>query len=168
MDKIRFFEFLGSPELELFLYGWSTSGADAGNALGTLLRTPSPSGLGAENAHGFTDPELDALIDAADDAPSLARRRKLLADALARVADLRPILPLVVQHESVALAAGVEWMPPVDLSLRLTGARPARPPSASPRATRRARPQGRSMRWSRVSFTYRPPTTSVMRHTAIG
>jgi peptide/nickel transport system substrate-binding protein len=123
-DKETFFNSLGTPETRFYLSGWSCDGADAGNALGSLFHTPKPSGLGHSNAQGFSDPVLDAIIDAADRAPTLAERNARLAAGLARVASLHLALPLVVQHETIGVSRALDWDPPLDMALRLEDARP--------------------------------------------
>ena len=63
----------------------------------------------------------------------------MLRRAFARLAELRPILPLVVQPEAVLYdTRRVSWDPPVSLALRPRDLRPAgaperreRPPSAA-------------------------------------
>jgi peptide/nickel transport system substrate-binding protein len=123
-DKEAFFESVGAADQRMFLFGWSCDGADAANALGALLHSPTPGGLGVGNAQGYSDPALDALIDLALAARSMTTRGDALARALARVAEERPIVPLVVQHETLAIAPQVAWDPPADMSLRLQDARP--------------------------------------------
>jgi peptide/nickel transport system substrate-binding protein len=122
-DKEAFFASLGTPETAFYLSGWSCDGADAGNALGSLFHTPTASGLGFENSQGLSDPVLDEMIDAADRAPTLPERNERLWAGLARVATLHLALPLVVQHETMALSRDLEWDPPIDMALRLEEAR---------------------------------------------
>lgn len=124
-DKEAFFASLDAPETRFYLSGWSCDGADAGNALGSLFHTPTSAGLGFENSQGLSDRVLDEMIDAADREPTLARRNERLSAGLARVAALRLALPLVIQHETMGLAATVDWDPPIDMALRLEDARVA-------------------------------------------
>jgi peptide/nickel transport system substrate-binding protein len=123
-DKESFFAALGTPETRFYLSGWSCDGADAGNALGSLFHTPTPSGLGLSNAQGLSDPVLDETIDAANRAATLAERNDLLSAGLARVASLHLAIPLVVQHETMGLSRDLDWDPPIDMALRLEDARP--------------------------------------------
>lgn len=44
--------------------------------------------------------------------------------ALARLAALRPILPLVVQPEAVAMSRSIRWDPPMNYAFRLESLRP--------------------------------------------
>jgi peptide/nickel transport system substrate-binding protein len=121
--KEDFFSLLDATDTRFFLFSWSCDGADAGNALGSLLHTPNAAGLGFENSQGLSDAALDALVDAADVAPTYAQRQRLLAAGLARVAELRAVLPLLVQHEAIGLGPRLRWDPPLDMALRLEGAR---------------------------------------------
>jgi peptide/nickel transport system substrate-binding protein len=122
--KQEFFDAL-EQHLEFYLLGWACNTIHAGDALDALMHSPRPGGLGANNVQGLRDPQLDALIDAANRSPTLAQRRLLLASALGRVAALRPILPLVVQTEVLAWSRALTWTPPLDMALRLEGALPA-------------------------------------------
>jgi peptide/nickel transport system substrate-binding protein len=117
--KSEFFALLDRRATSFYRFGWSCSTGHAGDALEALMHTPSPDGVGFENVQNLSDSELDRLIEAAHGSPRLQERSSLLGRALARVAQLRPILPLVVQTESLALAREIDWEPPLDLALRL-------------------------------------------------
>jgi peptide/nickel transport system substrate-binding protein len=122
--KEEFFALLaGTPSF--YLLGWACDTLHAGDALDALVHTPGPGGLGFNNAQALSDPQLDRMIDAADATPTLRERSQLLSEALARVAQLRPILPLVIQTETLAWSRKVAWEPPIDMSLRLWDAQPA-------------------------------------------
>ncbi len=121
--KEEFFALLDRKVPSFYLFGWSSSTGHAGDALEALMHTPTPNGVGFENVQFLSDPELDRLIDAAHASPRLDERSLLLAGALARVAQLRPVLPLVVQTETLALAREIDWEPPLDMALRLRDVR---------------------------------------------
>lgn len=123
-DKLRFFERRRAGDLSFFLAGWACQSGEAGEALDSLFRSRQ-AGLGGENFLGLADPEVDRLIDAANSSDTLAGRLEHVRAAMARLAELRPILPLVVQPEAVAMSRRVSWSPPMNYAFRLESLRPA-------------------------------------------
>lgn len=117
LDKREFFQLQGSCECKFFLLGWACESGEAGDALDALVHSPRAEVLGSENGFGVADPELDRLIDVANGTASRAERTAHLQAALARVAQLRPLLPLVVQSEAFLVSRRLKWDPPVNLSL---------------------------------------------------
>lgn len=117
LDKREFFQLQGSRECKFFLLGWACESGEAGDALDALVHSPSGDVLGSENSFGVADPELDRLIDVANGAASSAERTAHLQAALARVAQLRPLLPLLVQTEAFLVSRRLKWDPPVTLAL---------------------------------------------------
>lgn len=73
---------------QVFRGGWIADVDDARNFLDNF-RAGS-----ASNWTGYADPRFDALLDAADAAPTLAARRQHLREAEARLLDAHAILPL--------------------------------------------------------------------------
>ena len=73
---------------QVFRGGWIADIDDARNFLDTF-RSDS-----ASNWSGHADPDYDALLDAADAAPSLARRQQLLRQAETRLQSAHAVLPL--------------------------------------------------------------------------
>ena len=142
MPKERFFSLADSGRYQLLLYGWSCETIQAGEALDELIRTPR-SGA-PPNPEFLSDPALDRLIDEADAAASLDSRSQLLREALARVAELRPIVPLVVQNESFAFSSRIEWDPSLDMALHVADMSPRRKALLrDPRGPRLSRPAAR-------------------------
>lgn len=117
MPKERFFKLADSGGYQALLYGWSCETIQAGEGLEELLHSP-PAGA-PPNLAFLSDRRLDRLIDDAGRSPVLKKRSLLLSQALARVAELRPILPLVVPDESFAFSNRVEWRPSLDMALHL-------------------------------------------------
>ncbi|MCM2355597.1 MAG: hypothetical protein NDI68_02790, partial [Arenimonas sp.] len=73
---------------QVFRGGWIADVDDARNFLDNF-RAGS-----ASNWTGYADPRFDALLDAADAAPTLAARQQHLREAEARLLDAHAILPL--------------------------------------------------------------------------
>jgi len=110
---------LTSGSSPLYLYGWACETLDAGDALDALTHTRTADGLGANNFQGLSDGALDALVDEAGRAPDVASRRALFERALARVAEKRFVVPLVIQPETLLSRRDLVWDPPLNLGLRL-------------------------------------------------
>ena len=124
-DKAEFFRRRYAGEFTFFMLGWACQTGEAGEALDPLFHSVRP-GLGSENMFGLADAEVDRLIDAANSSDTAVDRLTQLRGALARIAELRPILPLVVQPEAVAVSRSIHWEPPANYAFRLESLRPAR------------------------------------------
>lgn len=115
--KSVYFSALDSEEMDLFLLGWSSDSGDAAGVLEAVFRTPGPGGSPG-NYMGLSDATLDALIDEALGAPTIAERAELLRHAVRRVAEIRPVIPLVVEPHVYLVSRRVEWEPPLNLAIR--------------------------------------------------
>lgn len=122
IPKERFFPLVDTGRYEFLLYGWSCETVQAGEALDVLIRSPRPPR--DANVAFFSDAKADALIDQANREASLETRARLLSRALARVAETRPVIPLVVQNESFVVSKRVEWSPALDVALRVSDVKP--------------------------------------------
>jgi peptide/nickel transport system substrate-binding protein len=89
----QFFPKLSQGTASLAEFGWSP-GTDAWASLNALVRTYDRSGLGTFNAGRYSNPKLDALVDAIRVEPDLAHRRAMVAAALRFAADDLPMVPL--------------------------------------------------------------------------
>jgi peptide/nickel transport system substrate-binding protein len=118
MDKQPFFALLDGAGSQAHLFGWACESGDAGNVLDAVFHSKGE-GIGSSNFAGLADPELDRLIGAANAATTLTERTALLQSAVARVAELRPVIPLVVQAEALLLSRRIHWEPSVNLALRV-------------------------------------------------
>jgi len=88
-------------------YGW-TATADAWQSLDALLHTWDGQGAGTFNAGRYSNPRLDALIDAIRVEPDPLRRRALTGAALRIAADDLPYVPLYRRTLSWAMRRGVQ------------------------------------------------------------
>jgi peptide/nickel transport system substrate-binding protein len=89
----NFFPKLTTGGTSFFEVGWIPT-TDPWAMLQNTVRTFDGSGSGAYNGGRYSNPKLDALIDAIRVEPDLARRRALTADALRLMHDDMPLLPL--------------------------------------------------------------------------
>ena len=108
----------------MHLLGYACESGDAGDVLGALAHSATGGPLGSLNSLGLADPALDGLIDAADRARTDRERGRQLRLAVARVAELRAALPLVVQTEAVVLSRRLLWDPPLNMALSPEEIRP--------------------------------------------
>jgi peptide/nickel transport system substrate-binding protein len=125
LDKNAYFALQDAGRSDAGLLGWACATGEAGDALDSFLHSKQGDILGTDNTMGLADAELDRLIENANAAGSLEERTALLQQALAHIAELRPILPLVVQPEAVAISRKVRWTPPPNYALRVQDMQPA-------------------------------------------
>jgi len=88
-----FFPKLSQATTGFFEFGWIPT-TDPWTMLNSIVRSYDGSGSGQFNGGRYSNPVLDALIDAVRVEPDLARRRQLTGDALRLMADDLPLLPL--------------------------------------------------------------------------
>ena len=103
----QFFPKLTQATTSFFEVGW-TPATDAWPLLNAMVRSYGDGGLGAFNAGRYSNPKLDAIVDAIRVEPDLAKRRQLVGDALAIVhADL-PLIPLYRRTLAWAMRPGID------------------------------------------------------------
>ncbi len=88
-----FFPKLTQAKVSLAEFGWSPA-PDPWSMLHPLVHSSDGTSAGGFNAGRYSNPQLDALIDAVRVEPDLARRRELVADAIRLMATDLPLLPL--------------------------------------------------------------------------
>lgn len=89
----QFFPKLTQGSASFVEYGW-TPQTDAWASLNALFRTYDKGGFGTFNAGRYSNPKLDALIDAMRTEPDITRRRAMVATVLRMVAEDLPYVPL--------------------------------------------------------------------------
>jgi len=101
--------------LPLFTYGRACSTGDASELLESTVHTADPDrGFGDENFSGYSDPQTDALIEAADRELDTGARLALLQRAQRRVLDALPVVPLTVRSDFLGLSSRVDVRPRFD------------------------------------------------------
>lgn len=125
LDKRVFFDLIEGGRSSMHLLGYSCESGDAGDILDAFLHSPTGGALGSLNSTGLADTELDRLTDEADRARVDAERAVRLRRAVARAHELRAVLPLVVQNETVVLSKRLAWSPPFNMALSPEDMRPA-------------------------------------------
>ena len=124
LDKSAFFERIDSGRSAFHLVGWACGSGEAAEAIEALVATKGP-GLGVANSGGYSDPVLDGLLARSNGATDPALRVEALQRVLARVAEQRPVLPLLLQTEAIAVSRRIDWVPGRDFRIRIEDMRPA-------------------------------------------
>ncbi len=124
LAKPAYYALVDSGQSDVNLIGWACATGEAGDVLDGFLHSKQGEVLGSDNTMGLADGELDSLIETANAAATLEERTVLLQNALDRVAALRPIIPLLVQPEALAISKRVLWDHPPNYALRLEDMRP--------------------------------------------
>jgi len=88
-----FFPKLTQATSSFFEYGWSPL-TDAWPTLNAIIHSYGPEGAGTFNGGRYANPALDRIIDAVRVEPDLARRRRLVGDALKLMQSELPLIPL--------------------------------------------------------------------------
>ncbi len=105
-----FFPRITQATSSFFEFGWSPL-TDAWPMLNALVRSYGSGGTGTFNGGRYSNPPLDALIDAIRVEPDLVRRRQLVGDALrALQADL-PLIPLYRRKLTWAMRPDISVAP---------------------------------------------------------
>jgi peptide/nickel transport system substrate-binding protein len=107
-----FFDRVDRRDTTLYLYGWMTT-HDASISYEALLHTPRP-GQASENAGGYSDPQLDALIERAVAAPAGKEARAVFSELAGKVTAETPVVPLYRQRDLYVVGAGVAFQPRLD------------------------------------------------------
>lgn len=89
----QFFPKLSQGSASFVEFGF-TPQPDPWSTLFALFHTRGPGGAGTFNAGNYSNPRLDALIDAIRIEPDLPRRRALTGDALRLIGEELPMVPL--------------------------------------------------------------------------
>lgn len=92
-------------------FGWTPT-TDAWASLNALFRSYDKGGLGTFNAGRYSNPKLDALIDAMRVEPDLTRRRAMVAVVLRMLAEELPYVPLYRRTLTWAMTkkvSAVQW-----------------------------------------------------------
>ena len=102
-----FFPKLSQGTGSLLEFGWSAT-PDPWNILQSLVRSNDGLTAGAFNAGRFSNPKLDALIDALRIEPNLGKRRQMAGDALRILSAELPLIPLYRRQHNWVMRLNVE------------------------------------------------------------
>lgn len=108
----EFFAAINGGETSLTLTRFGCPTGDASNMLENAIHSADPrTHLGRNNYPGYTNPELDRLVEEADRIPEMTRRRGVLSKAIGIAMRDLPWLPLYVDEAFYAFRSGVTWQP---------------------------------------------------------
>lgn len=118
--KTVFFEDEQQGRSSFFLIGWSNSNGDASGTFEYLLHTNTPErNLGSSNnSSHYSNPELDAAIQAAAVEIDRDERRRLLQRCMQIAMQDLPHIPLHYQVDLFAAVRGLDWQPRRDTRLQ--------------------------------------------------
>lgn len=103
-------ESLRAHNSSFFMRGWSLPSADASGAFDFCVHTADPrGGYGSENSGGYSNPEVDRLIERSAETMQPKHRLELLEQTMKLVMQDLPYIPLHVENNVAASLAEVEW-----------------------------------------------------------
>ncbi len=105
-----FFPKLTQATTSFFEFGWIPT-PDPWSMLNSIVRSYDGSGAGQFNGGRYSNPRLDALIDAIRVEPEPGRRRQLSGEALRLMADDLPLLPLYRRKINWVMRPGIHAVP---------------------------------------------------------
>jgi peptide/nickel transport system substrate-binding protein len=82
MPKAQYFAKINKHDTSLYMLGWAVATFDAQDALINLVHTPDGKGNGEYNDGSYSNPKMDALIDAMMVEPDVNKRLGMIHDAL--------------------------------------------------------------------------------------
>lgn len=105
-----FFPKLTQATSSFFEFGWTPT-TDAWATLNSTVRSHDGTGAGQFNGGRYSNPKLDALIDAVRVEPDLARRRQLVGEALRLMTEDLPLLPLYRRRINWVMRPNIDAVP---------------------------------------------------------
>ena len=117
MPKSNFFGYIRVPseQSSFIMSGWDVPSGDAGSMYGVMFYTrDKKEGYGQVNRGSYSNPEVDALIDAADSTPRVEERDQHLQDATRILLEDIPMIPVHYEQDIYGAREGVEFTPRTD------------------------------------------------------
>lgn len=112
LSEPEWFEAMNGRSFSMTLSRFGCPTGDASDLLETLLHTWVPARtIGQANYTGYSNPEVDRLVETAARTLEMSRRQGMLSEATARVMEDLPIVPLYIDQDLYAFRTGVEWEP---------------------------------------------------------
>ena len=109
-----------AQRLQLTLHSWACATGDAADFLDAMAHSRDErSGLGLENLVGYSNREVDGILERASREPNRDRRLTYLQTAQRRMLDDLPILPLTFRWWFIGVADRIEIVPRHDTWLRV-------------------------------------------------
>jgi peptide/nickel transport system substrate-binding protein len=105
-------------DVAFYLAGWVSDTGESGSSYEALLHTPKE-GFGIYNGGGYSNPDVDRLIEASANARSMGARSASLARVARTIYDDVPVIPLYRQADLYAMARGLQFTPRLDRRLKV-------------------------------------------------
>ncbi|HET6266892.1 MAG TPA: ABC transporter substrate-binding protein [Acidobacteriota bacterium] len=103
---------IGHHAVPMFTLGWSCSTGDAGDFLENCIHTADPAaGYGSANFAGYSNSEVDQMIEQSGITLKATERKLLLQKALAQVMTDLPYIPLFSRYRHYGVAKNLTWQP---------------------------------------------------------
>lgn len=119
---------LSARSVPFYYGGVAAPSADASDIFDSFVHSPDPSrGYGGTNHSGYSNPEVDRLVERIGETRSLKERQALLQQGMRLLAEDRWILPLVIPYDLYGVSSGLSWEPRLDRRLLGVEMRWARP-----------------------------------------
>lgn len=115
LDKNTLLRMRDTQDTSLYMAGWMDGSADAGSAFDFLVHTRVPSlAYGTANGGGYSNPDVDRLIEQSSREMEPTQRITLLEHAMQMTMSDFAILPLHIEHNVTALSPAFRWEPRSD------------------------------------------------------
>jgi peptide/nickel transport system substrate-binding protein len=82
MPKAQYFAKINKHDTSLYMLGWAVATFDAQDAFLSLVHTPNGKGAGEYNDGNYSNPKMDALIDAMGTEADVKKRLEMIHEAL--------------------------------------------------------------------------------------
>jgi peptide/nickel transport system substrate-binding protein len=113
INSTVFFPAQQKGEYSMWMSAWGTLSGEAGYTYPALVHTPDPeAGLGSFNKTGYSNPEIDAILDEAVRAMDETKRRSLFEKATELSMNDRAVIPVVQLQTIWAAKKGILTMQP--------------------------------------------------------
>jgi len=115
VDKDRLLRMRDECDTSFYMAGWIDGNADAASAFEFLVHTRQPQlNYGTANGGGYSNPEVDRLIEQSSEEPVPSQRILMLESAMQRTMEDFVFVPLLVENNVTATSPAVEWKPRLD------------------------------------------------------
>jgi peptide/nickel transport system substrate-binding protein len=109
-----------------YLAGWAVASGDASGALDYLIHTPDiASGYGRANSGGYSNAEIDRIIEESGREPDPKERQELMERAMALAMEDVAGVPLYIEQNLTAYRSSLQWDPRADLVILCSDMQPA-------------------------------------------
>lgn len=105
-----------SGQSAFYLAGWAVASGDASGALDYLIHSPdAATGYGRANSGGYSNPEIDRIIEESGREADPRKRQDLMEKAMAMAMEDVAGVPLYIEQNLTAYRSSLEWDPRADL-----------------------------------------------------